>query len=130
MADINKSRELTIKVDVDVSEALTGLKAVQRGAKKATQELRAIEFNCGGLVRGGNVIPVGSSLFRDETKDVPTLLAHIPIKIIHEELVRREGVTEYWIDAHGGTATISIDNGNQGDNIVVDGPAKIVVNKD
>jgi type IV pilus biogenesis protein CpaD/CtpE len=43
MTGINKSRELTIKVDVDVSEALTGLKALQREAKKATQALRELE---------------------------------------------------------------------------------------
>jgi hypothetical protein len=45
MAD-NKSREigqLTVKVDVDISEALTGLKALQREAKKAAQALRELE---------------------------------------------------------------------------------------
>lgn len=30
---------LTVKIDVDVSEAIRGLKAVQREAKKATQAL-------------------------------------------------------------------------------------------
>lgn len=39
----NKARELEIKVNVDVSEALTGLKALQREAKKATQALRKLE---------------------------------------------------------------------------------------
>ncbi|WP_102271293.1 hypothetical protein [Cytobacillus massiliigabonensis] len=43
MAEKNNSRELSIKLDVDVSEALTGLKAVQREAKKATQALRELE---------------------------------------------------------------------------------------
>jgi phage-related minor tail protein len=42
MAD-NKSRELMIKIDVDISDALTGLKAIQREAKKATQALRELE---------------------------------------------------------------------------------------
>ena len=42
MAD-KKSRGLSIEVDVDVSEALTGLKALQREAKKATQALRELE---------------------------------------------------------------------------------------
>lgn len=37
------SRGLSVKVDVDVSEALTGLKALQREAKKATQALRDLE---------------------------------------------------------------------------------------
>jgi hypothetical protein len=42
----NHSRELphlSIKVDVDVSEALTGLKAIQREAKEATKALRELE---------------------------------------------------------------------------------------
>jgi phage-related minor tail protein len=42
MAD-NKSRELTIKIDVDITDALTGLKAIQREAKRATQALRELE---------------------------------------------------------------------------------------
>ncbi|MCO0597385.1 hypothetical protein NGI46_07880 [Peribacillus butanolivorans] len=44
MADkqTNQSRELpnlNVKVDIDVAEALTGLKALQREAKKATQAM-------------------------------------------------------------------------------------------
>ena len=44
MADkqTNQSRELpslNVKVDIDVAEALTGLKALQREAKKATQSM-------------------------------------------------------------------------------------------
>lgn len=45
MAD-NKSREvgkLHVKVEVDVSEALTGLKALQREAREATKALRELE---------------------------------------------------------------------------------------
>lgn len=42
MAD-NKSRELIVKVNVDVSEALTGLKALQREAKEAVRALRELE---------------------------------------------------------------------------------------
>lgn len=43
MTESKGSRGLTIEVDVDVSEALTGLKALQREAKKATQALRELE---------------------------------------------------------------------------------------
>jgi len=42
----NKSREvgkLNVKVEVDVSEALTGLKALQREAREATKALRELE---------------------------------------------------------------------------------------
>jgi hypothetical protein len=101
MAD-SKSREISalhIKVNVDVSEALTGLKALQREAKKATQALRELE-------------------------DAQSTLS------IHEELVRREGVKEYIVDAHGCFAKLSIDNGDYGFSEVIEGPARIVVNKD
>ncbi|KQL18843.1 BC1881 family protein [Cytobacillus solani] len=98
MAD-NQSRELSIAVKVDVSEALTGLKAIQREAKKATQALRELEA------------------------------AH-STKSLHEALVQREGVEEYFVNAHGGSAKISIDNGAEGSNFTVEGPARIVVNRD
>lgn len=35
--------DATVRINVDVSEALTGLKAIQREAKKATQALRELE---------------------------------------------------------------------------------------
>jgi hypothetical protein len=38
MAD-NKSRELTIKVNAEITDALTGLKAITREARKAKQAL-------------------------------------------------------------------------------------------
>jgi hypothetical protein len=41
-ANEEKSK-LTIKIDVDVSEAITGLKAIQREAKEATKALRELE---------------------------------------------------------------------------------------
>ncbi len=34
---------LSVKLDIDVSEALTGLKALQREAKEATKALRELE---------------------------------------------------------------------------------------
>lgn len=46
-------KELTVKisVDVDVSEAITGLKAVQREAKEATKALRGVEAQSGDGIR-------------------------------------------------------------------------------
>ncbi len=35
--------DLLVKVDIDISDALTGLKALQREARKATQALRELE---------------------------------------------------------------------------------------
>lgn len=46
IADLGKSRkvgEIAMKLDIDVSEALTGLKAVQREARKATQSLAELK---------------------------------------------------------------------------------------
>lgn len=44
-------KELTVKisVDVDVSDAITGLKAVQREAKEATKALRGVEAQSGDI---------------------------------------------------------------------------------
>lgn len=91
--------EISARINVDVSEALTGLKAVQREAKKATQALRELE-------------------------------AAQSTKSLHEALIQREGVEEYIVDAHGGFAKIHIDNGQTGGNYTVEGPARIVVNRD
>lgn len=35
--------DLTVRIDIDCSDALTGLKAIQREARKATQTLRELE---------------------------------------------------------------------------------------
>src|SRR5690606_10999534 len=43
MADKQSREEITLKVNVDVSEALTGLKAVTREAREATKALRELE---------------------------------------------------------------------------------------
>ena len=60
MAD-NQSRELTVKVNVDVSEALTGLKALQREAKEATKALRELEEQTLGKRYNGDVIALLAS---------------------------------------------------------------------
>lgn len=50
--------ELSVKVDVDIAEAIRGLKAVQREAKKATQALRELESadTSAWTFRSGDVI--------------------------------------------------------------------------
>src|SRR5690625_660495 len=52
----DKSSDILVKLDVDVSEALTGLKAIQREAKEATKVLRVLETQ-GNVV---NVMRAGS----------------------------------------------------------------------
>jgi hypothetical protein len=51
MADFKQSRvgELTVKLDVDASDAIRALKALQREARKATQALREFESEASRL---------------------------------------------------------------------------------
>lgn len=99
---------LSVKVDVDVSEALTGLKALQREAKKATQELRELE-----TVRG----------------DISTL-SHVPTCELQSELERREGVTTYKLGRYGTYANLRTVSADGGESVFIDGPAIVTVNKD
>jgi hypothetical protein len=46
-----EKRNLTVKIDVDVSDALTGLKAIQREARNAVQALRELEAKTAELKR-------------------------------------------------------------------------------
>ena len=41
--DYSNGKDLTVKVNIDVSDALKGLKAVQREAKKAASSLKEVE---------------------------------------------------------------------------------------
>lgn len=67
---------LTVKLNVDVSEAITGLKAVQREAKEATKALREVEAQSGdiSITIDGEAIaeslykPIRASEFRDATE--------------------------------------------------------------
>jgi hypothetical protein len=47
---------LNVKVNVDVSEAISGLKALQREAKRATADLRELEAVTNGVFRKNEVI--------------------------------------------------------------------------
>lgn len=121
---------ISMKVSVDVSEALTGLKAVQREARKASQVLRELEtmYESEGkrYYTRWNQAEDGDECFNIHE----VCLSDIPTKYLHRELIKREGVEEYVIDAHGGNARIIYDNGKEGGQFTVEGPARIVVNKD
>lgn len=108
------SRGLSVKVNVDVSEALTGLKALQREAKKATQALREVESEYD--------LSVGSYLH--------AILTQLPTELLQRELSKREGVTTYEIAPHGAIAKLTIDNVNTGQTVTIEGPAIVTVNKD
>lgn len=47
--DETTGRTIEMKIDVDVSEALTGLKAIQREAREATKALRELEAEFGKI---------------------------------------------------------------------------------
>jgi len=108
------SRGLSVKVDVDVSEALTGLKALQREAKKTTQALREVESEYD--------LSVGSYLH--------AILTQLPTELLQLELSKREGVTTYEVAPHGANAKLTIDNVNSGQTVVIEGPAIVTVNID
>ncbi|MCY9052461.1 hypothetical protein MOE90_01985 [Bacillus spizizenii] len=56
MADKRVSDEISVKVNVDVSEAITGLKALQREAKAATKALAELrEEQAKGPYKGEKV---------------------------------------------------------------------------
>jgi hypothetical protein len=168
----------TMKIGIDISDALTGLKALQREARKATQALRELEEVADGrsfryervgdveaLEVNGSYLPeekyaleLFMSLGLDEpiarnciasrnAKELATIveffdrygnyvtgnkngLADYSTAELTNELVKREGVDEYFVDPHEGKAFISIYNGEKSEQITVDGPARIVVNCD
>lgn len=108
------SRGLSVKVDVDVSEALTGLKALQREAKKATQALREVE----------------TAWDYSEGSITHEVLANAPTYLLQQELSKRVGVTTYEIAPHGANAKLMIDNVNTGQTVTIEGPAIVTVNVD
>lgn len=119
------AKEVTVKVSVDVSEALSGLKAVQREARKASQVLRELETMYES--EGKRYYTRWNQSEDDECFNIHEVcLSDIPTKYLHRELIKREGVKEYVIDAHDDRNVLYIN----GQNIFVGGPARIVVNTD
>lgn len=126
-----KSRGLSVKVGVDVSEALTGLKALQREAKKATQELRELETAFTDMADNKRYFVRWNQTGNDECTDIREVcLSDIPTKYLQRELSAREGVTTYEIAPHGANAKLTIDNVNTGQTVTIEGPAIVTVNAD
>ena len=71
----------SVKIDVEVSEALTGLKAIQREAKKATQALRELEESPKPNLRfkEGVGIYKGFGLIIDDNIGKPVLTFKLPV---------------------------------------------------
>lgn len=129
MADTNvKSREsvgeITVKLNVDASDALTALKALQREVRKATQALKSAEqANSIRIERVGNyaVTEIKRDLSAYSTKDLT------------DELARRTGVREIVVEPY---ETVEIwkekpsADGVPGSVEIITGPARILVNVD
>lgn len=95
--------DISVRVDVDVSDALTGLKAVQREARNAAKAVRELE----------SVKVTDVSL--------------VPTSQLVEELAKREGVEETVIAPHTEKATLSVDHGDGFNTLkFTDGPARIL----
>lgn len=87
-------KPVTVKIDVDVSDALTGLKAVQREAKKATQAMRELE----SAQVPDHVKNYGKSVSWTTNAESQAWFAKVPTKALAEELAKREGVSTVEID--------------------------------
>lgn len=90
MADKEKSRE--VKINVDVSEALTGLKAVTREAREAARALRELEE-----AQRRTTVNAGPFLGHPNTPEIPpnTHIIEIPPHI------KKYGKSEVWTDKGG-----------------------------
>ena len=121
-----------VKINVDVSEAITGLKAVQREAKEATKALRGLEgaeSKTPEVVRPAMVFDKGPGKVVEVSAPIYDL-TKVPTKQLHEELAKREGVTEHIVKFPKGNAIIDITNEDSGEYIPMGGPARIIVIKE
>lgn len=157
MAENNRG-DLTINITADVDEAVTGLKRLQRELRETTKAVRELEqaykdvekaVNSGvinvmdkdrGLLASigrEDIITNSDIIVEIDGKEVgkavaPDLidLSEVPTKELHEELAKREGVEEYIVRPHGSYVKLSIDNETHGFTETIEGPARIIVNKD
>jgi hypothetical protein len=102
MADFKQSREvgnLTVKLDVDASDAITALKAIQREARKATQALRELEAKTAELQRDSVVL----------TKEQAELLTRTAEMHKGEVVIPREKAAELLANAIKPPTNITIN---------------------
>lgn len=87
---VEKAKEfgtLTMKVSLDVSEALTGLKAIQREAREATKALRQLESY---YEQADGRYYVKWTQKGDEISDMQTVkISDLPTEYLRKELVKR-----------------------------------------
>lgn len=102
-----ESNKLELKVDVDVSDALVGLKAITREAREATRALKELEDK------------------KDRAADNRRLLSSCTTQELHDELARRERVSEHVAHPHQCFEVIV-----NGASYSYPGPARILIKHD
>ena len=156
---ILESSDTSITITADVDEAVTGFKRLQRELRATTRETRELEQAYKDVEQSinlsdwcGNKVCYCGNKCGNNAEDVvyPELpnitdlgngfveiaypedvdLSEVSTKELHEELAKREGVEEYTVKPHGSTAKLSIDNETHGNTELIEGPARILVNKD
>lgn len=119
--------DLTMKIDVDVSEAIAGLKAIQREARKTTQEMRELETAY--EENGKRFYTKWKQAADDECTDIQTVcLSDVSTEYLHRELARREGVSDTHLLHNERVVVEGIADDYR--KILTDGPARILVNVD
>jgi alkylated DNA nucleotide flippase Atl1 len=101
-----------LTVDVDTSDAITALKALQRTARETTKALREVEE-----------AQVNPWYLRYNKSDV---VRSFSTQELADELARREGVATREIQPMG-NVDIAVNNVNEGDRATYLGPAKVLV---
>lgn len=147
--DGDKLSDISIKVTADVAEAITGFKALQRELRETTKAAREYEdaiesidgnFRLGTSSGSLSVVLDGKAVGKvlaPDLIDVSTKedemtyydLSEVPTKQLHEELTKRTNVFEYTIGPHGDIVKIVVDTEREGYTELIEGPARIIVNK-
>lgn len=96
MAEEKNNREVVgVKVSLDVSEALTGLKAVQREAREATKALRELESY---YEQADGRYYAKWTQQGDEISDMQTIkISEVPSEYLRKELVKRGELLDDYI---------------------------------
>lgn len=146
---VDTAPDISVKVTADVAEAITGFKALQRELRETTKAAREYEdaiesidgnFRLGTSSGSLSVVLDGKAVGKvlaPDLIDVSTKedemtyydLSEVPTKQLHEELTKRTNVFEYTIGPHGDIVKIVVDTEREGYTELIEGPARIIVNK-
>jgi hypothetical protein len=151
--------QVTIKINVDTSDAVNSIKKLQRVARESVRQLKEVESLSRSisydkemhLKKALDLLPgeidkkEGSmvhtilkatiySLYEDDLKPSgksPLIndIESFSTKELTDELAKREGIRNFTVEPYGKLA-IFVDNGKDGDREMFTGPAIVLVNQD